>query len=367
MNIKQKILLALLLSSLCLPSRANMASPISEGSFSSSPFISQFVDITHENIFIIPDAKFETAQFIIEYHIHAGKSGKQIPLLFYAFDYRGDFRVWLDGQEIQLSQVSETYEALEGTSFADFDSIFETRPTSQTQYVDIQESPSRSFSVAVDDLKFFEADLTAGSHTIRVEYLAQYWEDRSDWVAESSFRYALSPAKYWKSFGSLKITLDASNFDGKLTTTLGEPTSGDLSSKATWKFSSLPIEVLQISYVPEISTTAKTLIDISPEGLMGIFAAFMVLIHFFAMKAFRTRYPDKRFSWVMILGSTLVPFIVLLAYIYSFDIIDAAIGEHASSSHGYFTFFVYFFYPFVLAVYWPAMWLVDRFILKRKT
>ena len=165
-----KILLAILIACISLPSQANMASPIIEGSLSFSPFISQHVNITHENILIIPDEKFETARFVIEYHIHAEQSGNQIPLLFYAIDFLNDFRVWLNGEEIQLSQVPEAYEVLQGTPFADFDYFFENNGTSSTRQVHIEESSSRGFYLNIDDLKFFETDLTEGNHIIRVEY-----------------------------------------------------------------------------------------------------------------------------------------------------------------------------------------------------
>ena len=361
-----KILLTIFTFFICLPSIANMASPIRGGTKTSSPFISQHVNITHENILIIPDEKFETAQFIIEYHIHAEKAGKQIPLLFYALDFLGEFRVWLDGQEIPLRQVPEAYEKLEGKPFIDFKHLFQNEYGEYTKHIHIDYSPSNGYYLSINDLKFFETDLAAGDHTIKVEYIASCWTDDSNWVRESSFRYTLSPAKYWKSFGTLNITLDASRFDGKLNTSLRRmPATGDMDSVASWTFSSLPTEVLQISYVPEVNTTAKTLIAISPEGLTGIFAIVLILLHFLAMRAFRKHYPTKRFSWVMIVGSILVPFLAYLAYLYSFEIIDSTIGEHASRYHGY-TFLAIIYYPFVLAVYWPVMWLVDRTMVRKK-
>jgi hypothetical protein len=75
--------------------------------------------------------------------------------------------------------------------------------------------------------------------------------------------------------------------------------------------------------------------------------------------------PNKYFFWVMIAGSILVPLLVLLSYIFSFSLIDLAIGPAASRNHGY-TFLSLAFYPLLLLVYWPAMWLVDRAMARRK-
>lgn len=336
-----------------------MAPPVEEGTWLANPFISQYVDIVQEKILIVPDDRFETAQFIIEYHINANKAGKQIPLLFYASEFKEGFKIWMDGKEIELSQIPETYQKLEGTPFNDFGYFFET-----PNQVLIDDSPSTGFYVSLDDLKFFETDLSAGNHLIRVEYIADKWVDKSDWIKEYSFRYALSPAKYWKSFGDLEITLDASNFDKTLITNLGAPETDSLHSTYVWSFSSLPTEVLQITYKPDINSTAKTLLAISPTGLALLFALVLVALHALSILQYRKANPDKRFSWVVIVGSIFVPFAALSGYVYAFDIIDAAIGNEASKYHGY-TFLRIIFYPILMPAYWVIMWLFDKILAKK--
>ena len=343
---------------------ANMASPIHEGTWTARPFISQYVDILKENILIVPDDKFETAQFKIEYHIKADRSGVQIPLLFYASEFKENFKIWIDDREIKLKQVPETYKKLEGTPFNDFAYFFDTKNRSETKRVLIEDSPSGGFYVSIDDLKFFETDLTEGNHIIRVEYVANKWIDRSDWVKEYSFRYALSPAKYWKSFGRLEITIDASRFDGNITTNIGAPTTGDLHSNGIWTFTSIPTEVLQISYTPCITPTAHTLLKISPTGLTLLLSIILILLHFISIRIYRKANPNKRFSWTMIVGSVIVPFLALFGYMYTFDIIDTAIGQEASRYHGY-TFLIILLYPILLPMYWTIMWLVDKTIKGR--
>lgn len=358
-------LLTILITFITLTSWANMASPILEGTWTATPFINQYVDITKEKILIIPDDQFETAQFKIEYHIKANKSGNQIPLLFYASEFRENFRIWVDDIEIELTQVPDSYKKLEGTPFNDFGYLFETNEWSEAKHVRIDVSSSSGINVSIDNLKFFEIDLTEGTHIIRVEYIAEAWIDHSNWVKEYSFRYALSPAKYWKSFGDLEITLYASSFDKALTSNLGVPATGDLQSKCFWTFSSIPTEVLQISFKPTISSTANTLIRISPTGLTLLLALILTVLHFISIQLYRKTNPDKQFSWIMIAGSIIVPFLILLGYIYTFNLIDAVIGQEASKDHGYTILFMVL-YPILLPIYWSIMWLIDRILTRKR-
>ncbi len=66
----------------------------------------------------------------------------------------------------------------------------------------------------------------------------------------------------------------------------------------------------------------------------------------------------------MIAGSLIIPAIILFYYVYSFEIIDNAIGVNASRYHGY-NFLVVFIYPVLMPVYIIIMWLVDRTMKKR--
>lgn len=359
---KTRLLLAII--ALPLSVWANMASPVREGTRVATPFISQNVDIVRESILIILDSAFETARFKIEYHLKAHKSGRQIPLLFYAFDFKGDFRAWIDDREITLSALPQSYARLEGTPLSDFKHVFEAQ--GETLGAEMQESPTRGFLVDIDDLKFFETDLAEGSHIVRVEYVANCWIDRSDWVTERSFRYFLSPAKYWKSFGGLDIALDASQVGKALKTNLGAPSMGDLKSKCSWTFSALPVDVLQISYQPAIGSVAAALIALSPIGLATLFALALAVLHFIAIKRHRKANPRASLSWALIVGSIAVPFLTLLGFIFSFDIIDAAIGEAASRYHGY-TFLALALYPILLPAYFVAMWLADKITTSAKS
>lgn len=49
---------------------------------------------------------------------------------------------------------------------------------------------------------------------------------------------------------------------------------------------------------------------------------------------------------------------------FSYDLIDRAIGEEAGNYHGY-TFLILLLYPLLLAIYGTIMWLADKSIKGR--
>ncbi|MGB0431783.1 MAG: hypothetical protein ACPGLV_15015 [Bacteroidia bacterium] len=359
----RRFLTATIVLFITILAQANMASPIQGNSWSASPFLSDHVDITHEKIFISLDDSFNTAKFNIEYHINAKKSGVQVPLLFYATEFKDSFRIWIDGHEIFLNQVPEAYRDLNGTPFSSFDYFFQNNHCDSIKEVVIWNSSNRGFHVDINDLKFFETDITKGEHLIKVEYTANHWQYSGTWISERWFRYILSPAKYWKSFGSLEIHLDASQFQKPIKTNLGAPTSGKLQEKCIWQFDEMPIEILQIEYAPKISKLSSALIFISPIYFM--YGAFLLLAiwHFYFLRKFRNSTKKNAFSISLFLGSLLVPFLAFLVFILSYTLIDLTLGEKASGYHGY-EFMIYIFYPIVMPAYWLIIWLIYHLVKK---
>jgi hypothetical protein len=342
-----------------------MGSPIREGTFSSSAISSRNIDILKEKINLTIAKDFRTAFYQIEYFIRTDTNGIQIPLLFHAQDYKGDFKIWVDNREVKMLPIPNEYKTTTNSPFEKFSDYFR-QPTreGQPETVVIYWQKNSGFVYNLSDLKYFETDITKGEHLIRVEYTASVWTDISDWVKEYSFRYSLSPAKNWKSFGSLEINMDASGFDSSLTTNLGKQTKGQLDSIATWNFSKLPSDYFEIIYKPEISAFAKTMIAISPFGLTLIFALLIALLHFNSIKKYRKSEPTKKYSWVVIVGGITLPFLILISYMVSFSIIDSVIGGEAGNYHGY-TFLVIILYPLLVPVYWTIMWLADKRIKGR--
>ncbi len=342
-----------------------MASPVTQGTFSSEAFSSRDINILKEKIHVTIDRDFKTAVYKIEYFINAESEGNQIPLLFFAMDYKGDFKVWVDDSEIIVSAVPPKYLAIANSPFEKFTNIFS--PPSQyeqSETVTIYWSENQGFVYQLNNLKYFEANLSKGEHIIKVAYEASVWTDVSEWIKEYSFRYSLSPAKFWKSFGSLEVVVDASQFHQSITTNFSQPASGKLDAVATWRFNELPANYFQINYVPPVSSLAKTLILIGPDNLAYIFTFLLTLFHLFFIYKFRKNNLHKKFSWALIIGSLIIPFLALLFYMNSFGIIDNLIGAEAGRYHGY-VFLNFIFYPVIAVVYFLAMWLMEKIIRKR--
>ena len=332
---------------------ANMASPIREGTYGSSAFSSRDIDIIKERLLVTIDKDFKTAAYVIEYTIKTDSPGKQIPLLFHAKDYLGYFQVFVDGKETELKEIPQEYLSNRDSSFSKFEGAFE-----------IQWNKYESDRCNLSDLKYFETDLTKGEHQIRVEYVARAWIDTHGWVNEYSFVYSLSPAKNWRSFAHLEITLNATSFGKPLTTNLGQPTSGKLETIAVWNFDALPANNFEITYQPKMSSITRTLIKIGPFRLTVTIGLIITLLHLIRIKQFRKKQPTGR-SWVLLVGSIVNPFLIICSYMMSFSVIDYTIGPDAGGYHGY-TFFIIFLYPIITPAYWILMWLADH-LFKKKT
>ncbi|MDX2362728.1 MAG: hypothetical protein QNK23_18100 [Crocinitomicaceae bacterium] len=359
-----RILIYLLFMLIQVQAFANMANPVLSGTLGGRPFVNQYVDVVHEDLFIKIDDKFEFAQFNVRYHINSSRDGIQIPFLFYASAYLDSFIVKIDGVEVKVKDIPYDFEVQEGAKFKDFSYFFENSDYNES--VVLEESPKQGFYISLDDMIYFETDISEGSHIIEVSYRATKWTDTWDWINEYSFRYALSPAKYWKSFGTLTIEVNATNFNKPLTTNLGVPNSGSIDSIAIWKFDSIPVEVLQINFKPEVDQTADTMMKIGPSGLSYITGAILAVIHLLLLIWYRRRNPLKKYSIVVIVGSVLIPLIFLITWMNYYDFIDSIIGEHASRRHGY-TFFVIALYPIILPIYWVIYWLIDKRVKNKNT
>lgn len=342
---------------------ANMASPIVEGSKNASAFSSKDVTILHENIVVHISQDFKTAKYTIEYAIKSDVVGGQIPLLFLAKDYRDNFSVWLDGKLVQLQDLPNYIIKPENNQFEGFSNSFPQK-IDEIKYISITWQRNITNLYKLTDLKYFKTNLSKGEHKVKIEYTANVWIDKSnEWVNEYSFRYSLAPAKYWKSFGALDITVFQEGNIKPLTTNLGNPTEGKFDAISTWKFNKLPGENFNIIYKPEISTTAKILIDIDPFGIAFFAGIVLMLLHIAINFWCRKKNLTKKYNWIVILGGFIVTYLMLHIYFISYDIIDGLIGSDASKRHGYYIL-ILFWYPVFVAIYLAIMWIID--VIMRK-
>lgn len=344
-----------------------MASPVSEGTRSGSAFSSRSLEILSETIHIIIDKNRNAARFIIAYTINADSSGKQMPLLFVAQDYKDSFTVWVDGQPVTISNIPGEYTGQAGFPLSQFSNIFR-QDNSNNNYVFIRWEENTKYGYRVNDLKYFETTLTAGTHTIQVEYNAKPWIDRSELVRKTSFRYSLTPAEYWRSFGSLDIIVEQEGDAAVYTTNLGNPIEGKTGAVNKWHFNKLPAEYIELVFKPALKQPASFAASLRPYMLL-IIGGVLFIIHILLTRWYRRRNPGKRFSPVVILGSLLLPVLAIVGDLRFTRIVDDLIGADASRYHGY-DFVILLLLPLVIPIYWLLMWQLDKKYkrsLQRKT
>jgi hypothetical protein len=354
----------MLILALCFSfnTKANMGDPVSHGTLGTRPFLNQYVEIIKEDLYIKIDKNFKRAYIKAIYYIKSQKDGIKIPLLFYASDYQEDFIVKVDGKTVEIKEIPYEYKVAKDTKFKDFDYFFKVPSYSDKSEVSIDESTSNGFYVSLNDMKYFETDIAKGEHVIEVTYTSKKWTDGWNWINEYSFRYALSPAKYWKSFGELNITIDASDFKERLQTNLGNPISGDIDKSANWKFNEIPVDVIHITYMPKISWLSRILLFIRPLGASFLFGLLIIFLHYKVVKSFRRKYSTKKYNWIVIFGSIIAPVIILLFWLNYIEWLKLTLGVHAGMGiDPYSTIYIpMLFYPVILIFYWFIMWRIDK-------
>ncbi len=345
---------------------ANMASPVQEGTFGTRPFISQYVNILHENLRITIDENFEYADFVVEYIIHAEKSGTQIPLLFYASEYYKNFEVTIDGKKVSLERQEDFWDVygIDKEKLTNFEYLYNADRTAIGE-IENQFKHGRSDRMSLNDFLYFTTDILEGEHIIKVTYKASNWRYKHNRLNEDSFRYALAPAKYWKSFGTLNITIDASQVKDEVTINIGTPKSGEIKGVSSYQFDKLPVEILEITRMPKLSSFTKLLLHIESFWLAVMLMSFLVVFHVWKMHRFRKRFPKKKFSAPGFIGAASIPFVFILMLLFTTFWIDASIGEpYASGRESYGAFFQFLYLPKYILYYVIFSILVD-FLFKK--
>lgn len=329
----------------------NMASPVEEGTKGSSVFLNQHVNILREQIRIELFEDFQEAKYNIEYQINVRKSGVQIPIIFQAKEYKYGFEIHIDGKKIEPQNIPPKYIA-EVSKLQDFDYL-----NDGNLEVTIWWTETDGIVENLSNLKYFEVDLKKGLHTIEVAYVATPWIDKSNWIKEYSFRYSLSPAKYWNTFEELEVEIDAKKFEDDFTTNLGLPQEGYKNQLQKWRFNRIPQNTIEIKYVPSVGKLAEVGMFIGPFGIALILGGLMIALHLIGMK--RSRLKSKPiYSLLLIAGSILIPLLLLLIWICAHSLIDEIIGKEASKYHGY-TFMIFLLYPVLLVTYSLLTWSLD--------
>jgi len=146
-----------------------MSSPVQERTLTSSAFSSKDINILSEKIDIKIDKEFKTAKFIIEYTIQSDVIGRQIPLLFYAQDYKDSFFVWVDNQRVGIQNIPDKYTHFGNSPFSGFSGVKHGNDNkNESDEVSIYWNKNSGYVYKINDLKYFETDIIKGIHKVRV-------------------------------------------------------------------------------------------------------------------------------------------------------------------------------------------------------
>lgn len=326
---------------LCLTSVnvfANMASPIFEGTKSANVITSNKVEVLNESIFIRSDKQFLTADFKVVYRIRSEHSGS-LPLVFVALDYLGDFTVKLDGKVLTFVRLTDTSNLLKKLNVND------TLMDKEGQvHVRMFQSHEEVFSLR--DLLYFEPYIGIGEHEIEVNYQAKHWENMGGEIVQSEFRYSLTPAKYWKSFGHLSVVYDNSEFNQPVIWNLDGQKTSMQQKVLKSEFNQLPAEFIVVTYVPVLKFGEYISVSTANKLSLLIFVALFGFLIFLSRKMMK-----KGRHWrllLLLLGFLSLPVLVLFI---REGFLDFGLGsDHHIVSYlrDYGTFMVF---PFLYLVY----------------
>lgn len=360
----KKIIFLLVLGCLALGNHAGAAiNPYLEGTLSGSIFPSPKVEVIEEHIRITLDSDFQTAEIVMEYLIRSDEA-VQIPLLYWADSPGSELVAFWDEVPIDVSEIPAAYPEPIGTPFEDFAGIYDPPKDFEQADIYISTGGNRGYYLDFNELYYFEVDSLTQDHKFTLSYTATCGISLESWIKEHDVRFSFSPREFWSTDAPLRVTLNAAQFSEPIVTNLGEPTTGEVNELATWEFEHPPATMIEISAKAEVSKIASFFMTITPAGMTAVLALLVLLLHFYFIFRWRKKHPTKRFSWVAIVGSILLPIPVLSAWILFFAFIDVLIGAEATGNHG-FTLVIFILYPILTPLYLIIAWLTDWLYMRR--
>ncbi|MNK38948.1 hypothetical protein D3C87_575490 [compost metagenome] len=339
MNLIQKLNVSFLLCLFPLLVFGNMAKPWVDGSQHSVLFGSSNAVVKREIIDIRlikePIDQFYYAEYKIKYFIHSNEK-QTLPLVFLALGIS-------DEKEIKINNRSASIQKL------DFEKNNYSFIEKKSNGMFLKYSKNSEIIVNPEELIYFSADLEKGENVIEVKYDAFLQYNTFGFIRDYELEYSLYPSKFWKSFGPIEVNLRIDD-DAEIT----ESNLGDFDIKnnlAKWTIKSGNHENIEITISEKTSILSKVLMFIDPLGI-----AFLGLIGLFFINLKLLKRNPK--TSIFVLGIILVPILFYVIYFLSYDLINLSLGKK-HTKHGY-IFFIVFTYPFLLLIYWLAMWLIRK-------
>lgn len=341
---------------------ANMANPYIKGTQNSLFIGSKDVSVTKETIDIELEKNLAKAAYTVTYDINSDINSV-LPLLFIASNYEHDFKVVINGNIYKDPKV------LKKITTAEIKKEFSFLKLMDNERVEVPFSETETASYYIDDLISFNADLKKGKNTIVVSYFALNAYNRHNWYKKPTIEYSLYPSKFWKSFENISINIHSETPFKIDSSNIGMPmniSKNEYNTFYSWQLKSITLGALSIQVSPKISKLSSILIAMEPFGIAVLILIVLIILHIKYLIA-ESKNETVRFNKPLWYGNLIVPLVFVLAFLFSFSLIDWTLGENAGRFHGY-TFLIIFALPVFWIGYALFMWLSYKlfFLLKNR-
>ncbi len=330
-----------------LSTYANMYNPYQKGSLSGLSFAQRNIDIVQEDMVVTLNETFEKIQFKVTYTVNNLGELSKVPIIFYAKNLASNFIITLDGVPITVDTLNAAFELK-------YKLVHYNKTITDSILAKVRNSNTILSKTDNDkDNVYFTLPVTKGMHSIVVTYLAKPYTNSTGYVKQYTIPYILAPAKLWKSFGKLTITIDATNALNHISTNLGKVTSGTLGSgsKAVYTYNSIPQDVIEITYTPQLNVLATLLTKADPYAIGWVLWLCVLVWHcvsvYYKLRSGITTTMHYTKYWLVILGNSILPIFTTIATILY---INYSAGIHGGQRDAYAILYI-LFYPFFFLVH----------------
>lgn len=284
--------------------------------------------VKKENLYIKIDknkekSKFSAyfADFTAKYIINSDKK-QRISLIFIAQNIIGTHSITINGQKIKNIPLNpdENYPFLQK----------EVKENTVFYFVKFKDNQVY-FSDYINDLIFFEADLTEGENVININYNANLSIDTSGFLPKYELNYAIYPSQYWNTFPPIEIEMQIPDYLQVRSNNIREGKEKENIIK--WDVKNLSIGTLEWVFTKKTTWLQDLVLLISPVGFMFITIFICFIFHILLIKKL------QHFK-LNLLDFIVSPIIGYTVYFLSYPFIEWVI-DTKGGNHGYFFLFIF--------------------------
>jgi len=291
------------------------------------PYFNEFVKVHSESIHFDFDSTFKRAEIKCTYTFSSNET-LDVPFILVkgGLGEQGTIQVTLDGIELDYSKIDiNSFDSFE-SKYNGFKFYEESWNTAERRFIYLctQIEP-----LILDHSLIFESKIERPEevHKLEIKYLSKA-HLKYGWTRTYRHIYELEDASQF-SKDNMTMSIDASKFEGNITTNLKYPRNISLKGLAKWTVMfPLTQSHIEVKHKPKIPKLAQSLIYIRKYHTMT-FGIILMLCHFYLIARARRHYSKLHANTITILGGLLVPLLtfVLIDEIL-LNVIRTIIGEH---------------------------------------